>query len=197
MKKLKKSSLEELAKKMPLVSEREKSFCIGGHYFYNEETGDFLGTYGAGDEIRIARKNNFDWWVSTNPQGNYVEYSNFLSTSILSDTLKTKVLTHIVKKNSIYGNRIGVVELSTRISNCGVLLDSGAFYALSGNETYTPSVSGDITRFVMNPSSATMDYTSTLGDALRTIFNKMGVSDPGISGDLSGVINLPYRDPQP
>lgn len=59
MKKLGKSTLEELAKRMPVLSENEQRSSIGGYRYY-DESGNFLGEIGSHDTVRITSRDNYN-----------------------------------------------------------------------------------------------------------------------------------------
>ena len=53
MKKLTRKSLDELAKKMSVLNESEQQNLVGGAFYY-DDSGNFLGEYGTGNNILIA-----------------------------------------------------------------------------------------------------------------------------------------------
>lgn len=53
MRKLKKKTLDELAKIMPVITEKEQGRIMGGVKFYNE-SGVYLATIGSSDELRFV-----------------------------------------------------------------------------------------------------------------------------------------------
>ena len=68
MKKLEKKTLDELAKIMPVITEKEQSCIMGGVKFYNE-SGVYLGTIGSSDELRFV-DGNTTFGDITNQVGN-------------------------------------------------------------------------------------------------------------------------------
>ena len=53
MRKLTKKSLEDLAKTMSVIDETEQQNFVGGTFYY-DYNGNYLGSYGTGNDVRIA-----------------------------------------------------------------------------------------------------------------------------------------------
>lgn len=97
MKKLTKKSLDELAEKMSVVNESEQQSLVGGS-FYFDQSGNFLGRYGAGNDIIIA---------------NSILHSG-IPISIASDATIRGVLNTMANAMGISGG-IGVVRTGNNI----------------------------------------------------------------------------------
>lgn len=55
------TSLDELAKKMPVLSKQEMEKCVGGAVFLNIENGQKLGTLGPSSTIRLCSPEDFQY----------------------------------------------------------------------------------------------------------------------------------------
>jgi len=53
MESLKRTTLDELAKKMPVIERKEQSECVGRNYAFSF-SGDFFGKYGGGQDIVLV-----------------------------------------------------------------------------------------------------------------------------------------------
>lgn len=78
MKKLGKSTLEELAKRMPVLSEKEQRSSIGGER-YHDESGFFIGQIGTSSEIRFVFRSTYYSEILNGSSGNLIQNSAFFS----------------------------------------------------------------------------------------------------------------------
>lgn len=70
MKELKRLSLDELAKVMPVIEEEEQKQYVGGTHFYDYQ-GNMLGEIGNEGDIRIISENNYNDLKNKNDYNNY------------------------------------------------------------------------------------------------------------------------------
>ena len=92
MKKLTKKSLNELAKVMPKIAEKQQRELIGCAKYYNHN-GEYLGMIGTGDEMRVISNSDFDVYAA----GIYEEGTLFgIGLLDASDTEKMAVLTNFL-----------------------------------------------------------------------------------------------------
>ena len=78
MKKLRKTTLDELAKKMPVLSENEQRSSIGGYRYY-DESGQFIDQIGSSNEIRFINRCYYDSTVMNGSSESLISQSSSFS----------------------------------------------------------------------------------------------------------------------
>lgn len=95
MKKLGKSTLEELAKRMPVLTENEQRSSIGGYRYY-DESGNFLGEIGSHDTVRITSRDNYNVAIE-----NGASSPDSIDFSSASDDAKSNIIKSICAEHNI------------------------------------------------------------------------------------------------
>lgn len=99
MKKLNRKSLDELARKLPVINESEQRQLIGGIRYY-DGSGNFIGKFGSSDNIMITVASEAMISEAYASSGMANEYDNFIYNSSMSYS-ETPEVTKVAVFNSI------------------------------------------------------------------------------------------------
>ncbi|MFI3315362.1 MAG: hypothetical protein R3Y04_06820 [Rikenellaceae bacterium] len=101
MRKLERKSLDELAQKMPLIKESEQAQFVGGYKYY-DASGNYMGTLGSSNEIRLLYNNLLDLnsivLAGDCTETNNTAYNMSISYSDMSSMQKETVISTILKE---------------------------------------------------------------------------------------------------
>ena len=94
-----KLALAELEKELEILSKEEANACKGGAVFF-DLSGNYLGRYGFGDEIRIVSQDEYRnlFWNPVTNEGQLNSMGSGMMSTGVSLGIKAKIITHYAEK---------------------------------------------------------------------------------------------------
>jgi hypothetical protein len=119
MKHLEKFDIEALRRVMPVLGEAEERGTVGGTYYFDSDTGEYLGQLGTGDEMRFTTSQLFN-------NNSLAEETNIFGLSLQEEsrTVRNRFFSHLFAGS--YG--VGYVNYS---SSAGI--DATGTFAVNPN----------------------------------------------------------------
>ncbi len=113
MKRVLKKSLDELSKVMPIINESEQSSCVGGTFYFDAQ-GNYFGSKGSGDTIRVLNDYGVSNYIGLtamglDDSGSFMFYDRSLTTknailSNIGDALGSGTISGIYRNNAVFGS---------------------------------------------------------------------------------------------
>ena len=122
MKKLTKKNLKQLSETMAQLTKAEQRNCVGAEKYYSP-SGEFLGHYGNGNEIRVVT-DFFEQYLSEIPGLNMYDYS---TTLFMSNTSA---------QNNIIGTIAERLDIDAHLYVSGVMNEYGSPLYTTAGRTY-------------------------------------------------------------
>lgn len=175
MKRLKKSTLDELAEKMPVLKEKESAECVGGHYYFVKDGGHIYygGAHGTGDMMLIYNSGNLDKFMKLSVDQKYINSQDF---SYCSNNDRMKILRASINYQSQikwidynkYVTRFALADESNKIVAGDYQFDSGIWNTYSGPK---------VTTILLGENVSFTGTVSSLNSTINFLFAEVGTPD--------------------
>lgn len=129
MKKLRKTTLDELAKRMPVLSKKEQRSSIGGAWYY-DASGNYLGELNEGyNQILIADPNTFERAVEEgkSPQTFDLDTISYVARNLIIEDIGQKF------GLALQGDDLGNQKKNGEFNSSGIFVNNNSNVFLNGS----------------------------------------------------------------